>query len=158
MASMPEPSAIAWAGIHHVALVTPDLEATRRFYADVLGMQVGEVRVGGGAIAARHCFVRPGADAATWGVHFFEQPGVALPQWPDGLAGLRSAGYLPGVFQHLAFALPDERAASALRDRLAAAGVGTTPPATLGPIRNVLFLDPHGVLLEATWPTSEGAS
>jgi catechol 2,3-dioxygenase-like lactoylglutathione lyase family enzyme len=39
---------IPWGGIHHIALVTPDLDATRAFYADVLGMQVGEVRVGGG--------------------------------------------------------------------------------------------------------------
>ena len=61
-----------WRGFHHVALVTPDLDETIRFYGDVLGMRVGEVfpateRQG------RHCFVRPG-DAETYGLHFFEQP------------------------------------------------------------------------------------
>lgn len=145
-------SLLPWAGIHHIALVTPDLDVTRAFYGDVLGMHIGEVRVGGGVLPARHCFVRPGADATTWGVHFFEQPGVVLPQYPDGLAGLREAGYLPGAFQHLAFALPDAASAQALCERLAARGFATTPPSTIGSIQNVLFFDPHGVLLEATWP------
>ena len=143
---------IPWAGIHHLALVTPDLDVTRAFFADVLGMHVGEVRVGGGVLPSPHCFVRPGADAATWGVHFFEQPGVALPQYPGGLAGLREAGYLPGAFQHLAFALPDVQHGQGLRARLAVHGVATTPVSTIGPIQNVLFFDPHGMLLEATWP------
>lgn len=149
---MPAPQTVPWAGFHHIALVTPDLDVTAAFYRDVLGMHVGEVLVGGGAIQARHCFVRPGADAATWGLHFFEQPGVELPQYPGGLAGLRAAGYIPGALQHIAFALPDLAAADAFRARLAAHGVETTPPGTIGPIQNVLFFDPHGVLLEATWP------
>lgn len=149
--------AVPWAGFHHIALVTPDLEATIAFYRDVLGMHVGEVLSGGGAIPARHCFVRPGGDVATWGLHFFEQPGVKLPQFPGGLAGLRSAGYLPGALQHVAFALPDVDAADAFRARLAAHGVEATPTSTIGPIQNLLFFDPHGLLLEATWPRPDTA-
>ena len=135
-----------------MALVTPDLDATRAFYGDVLGMPVGEVLEGGGVIAARHCFVRPGGDAAAWGLHFFEQRGVTLPRFPDGLPGLRTAGFLSGALQHVAFALPDAAAGEALRRRLAAHGVEATPTGRVGPLANLLFLDPHGLLLEATWP------
>jgi hypothetical protein len=31
-----------WRGFHHVALVTPDLDATIRFYGGVVGMRVGK--------------------------------------------------------------------------------------------------------------------
>jgi catechol 2,3-dioxygenase-like lactoylglutathione lyase family enzyme len=85
-------------------------------------------------------------------LHFFEQPGVALPQYPGGLNELRAAGYIPGALQHIAFALPSAAAADALRDQLAAHGVEATPTGTIGPIQNLLFFDPHGLLLEATWP------
>nr|MBA3790917.1 VOC family protein [Rubrobacter sp.] len=34
---------IGWQGFHHVALVTADLDATLRFYEDVLGMEAGEI-------------------------------------------------------------------------------------------------------------------
>ena len=54
-----------WRGFHHVALVTPDLEATIRFYGEVLGMRVGEV-VGATERQGCHCFIKPG-DVETWG-------------------------------------------------------------------------------------------
>lgn len=138
-----------WLGFHHVALVTPDLDATVRFYRDVLGMGVGEVRAGGGVLPVRHCFVRPGEQSSTWGLHFFEHPGAEIAQHPQGL---RTHGFIPGALQHVAFALPDARAAERLRERLTRHGVEATPTGTIGPIQNMLFLDNHGILLEATWP------
>ena len=147
---------LPWEGFHHVALVTPDLARTRAFYGDVLGMDIGDVLVGGGVIPARHCFIRPGHDVATWGLHFFEHRDALISTPPGGVTGLREAGFIVGALQHVAFALPDAAAADALRARLAAAGVETTPIGRVGPLSNVLFLDPNGVLLEATWPNSPG--
>lgn len=48
----------AWQGFHHIALVTPDLDAT--IHTEVLSMAVT------GVLAAsdrngRHCFIKPGA-------------------------------------------------------------------------------------------------
>ena len=58
---------------------------------------------------------------------------------------------IPGALQHIAFALPDEEAALALRGRLAAFGIEATPVTNLGPVSNMLFKDNNGLLLEATW-------
>lgn len=135
-----------WHGFHHVALVTPDLDATICFYGEVLGMRVSDVfpateRQG------RHCFIKPGG-AQTDGLHFFEHPDARLFPWPE--ASERFV-VVPGALQHIAFALPDEQAALALRRRLAAFGVEATPVANLGPVSNMLFKDNNGLLLEATW-------
>lgn len=146
-----------WAGIHHVALVTPDLDATIAFYGGVLGMQIGDIRTGGGVLPARHCFIRPGAAAPTWGLHFFEHADATIPQYSGGIAGLREAGFVPGAFQHIAFALPDAAASSSLRQRLEAHGVAATPTGRIGPIENMLFFDNIGLLLEATWPSGAAA-
>ena len=54
--------------------------------------------------------------------------------------------------QHIAFALPDEAAGIELRERLKESGVESTDVGSVGPIRNTLFFDNNGLLLEATWP------
>lgn len=137
-----------WGGFHHVALVTPDLEATIAFYRDVLAMRIGEIREGGGVLAARHCFIRPG-ESATWGLHFFEHRGAEIAQFPEGL---QSREFIPGGLQHIAFALPHAAAGQALRERLEAHEIEATPTGSIGPLQNTLFFDNNGLLLEATWP------
>jgi catechol 2,3-dioxygenase-like lactoylglutathione lyase family enzyme len=72
-----------WRGFHHVALVTPDLDATIALYRDVLGMEIGDVLTMG-TMEARHCFIKPG-DSETWGLHFFEHPDAEVHQYPEGL-------------------------------------------------------------------------
>lgn len=140
--------AARWRGFHHLTLATPDLDATIRFYGDVLGMNVGHV-VGPTKRQGRHCFVRPGEEVETWGLHFFEHPEARLFAWPETFERF---AIVPGALQHVAFALPDEEAALAIRRRLIAFGVEPTPTTDLGPISNMLFRDNNGLLLEATWP------
>jgi hypothetical protein len=57
-----------------------------------------------------------------------------------------------GIVQHIAFSLPHEAAGIELRERLKESGVGSTDVGSAGPIRNTLFFDNNGLLLEATWP------
>ncbi|OTA41789.1 MAG: hypothetical protein A6D92_03830 [Symbiobacterium thermophilum] len=140
---------VPWEGFHHIALVTPDLDTTIHFYGNVLGMQVGEVRAGGGVLPQRHCFIRPGEEAATWGLHFFENPSAQIPRVT--LEELQHGPFVPGALQHIAFALPDAEAAGAPRARLERHGVQATPTGSIGPIQNMLFIDPNGIVLEATW-------
>lgn len=134
-----------WRGIHHVALVTRDLDATAEFYKTVLGMSVGNILTMG-TTQKRHCFIRPG-DTTSWGLHVFEYTEAEIHPYSDGF----TSGFIPGALQHLAFALPSAADGVALRERLLAHGVEVTPINTIGPIQNMLFFDNNGLLLEATW-------
>jgi catechol 2,3-dioxygenase-like lactoylglutathione lyase family enzyme len=148
MATNPAPAietTLAWCGIHHIALATPDLDATMRFYGGVLGMVVSEVfpsREGRG----RHClvFVKPGDDD-TWGLHFFERANGAAATNPA--AG--EPALTEGPLLHIAFRLPDSRSALALRGRLRDHDVVVTEIPELG---SFVFWDIHGMMLEVTWP------
>lgn len=137
-----------WQGFHHVTLLTRDLDATIRFYEDVLGMRARGFDDSGAL--GRHCMVDPGA-GGTRGIHFIEQREADLRTQPGALVGPRP--YLvDGAFQHISFALPDEAAARALQARLRERGVTTTEMIPTGPIGNLMFSDNNGILLEATWP------
>ncbi|MFK9092534.1 VOC family protein [Bacillus salipaludis] len=138
---------VAWRGFHHVALATPNLDETINFYTKVLGMQASEIFPG------RHVFIKPGM-TDSWGIHFFEKKDAQLftfPGAPDPLK-LERNGFAAGFLQHIAFALPNEEFALILKERLGSYGVLTTDITNIGPIRNLLFYDIHGLLLEATWP------
>ena len=134
-----------WRGFHHVAVATPDLAATIHFYTHVLGMEAGPIL---GTSAGTHCFIKPG-ESESWGLHFFEKPDTKIFTDPGLLNGFV---LLPGTMQHIAFALPDEPALQALDGRLQTFGVKTTGLNTIGSIKNILFFDNNGILLEATWP------
>ena len=146
---MPE-NGVVWLGFHHVAMVTRDLEETTRFYGEVLGMSVGDLieRDAQGTVS-RHLFIRPGGDES-WGLHFFESPDAE----PHATGNRIDRDALMGTVgvQHIAFALPDEAAGIELRERLKESGVESTEIGSVGPIRNTLFFDNNGLLLEATWP------
>jgi len=138
-----------WRGIHHIALATANLDATIRFYKDVLGMQVSEIapsKAGRG----RHflVFVKPG-DNDVLGLHFFERS-VSARKVPASLADDTGETLL-----HVALRLLDETAANALRQRLHAAQVSITEIPELG---TFVFSDNNGILLEATWPRDTATS
>jgi catechol 2,3-dioxygenase-like lactoylglutathione lyase family enzyme len=138
----------------HYSIRTADLDASRRFYTEVLGLRVG----------FRPPFPFPGVwlylgdDEADFGVvHLI---GVE-PDGPEGLAqylGHRSTDPLAGTgaLDHIAFLAagwPD------LRARLAARGqdvVERTVP-DLG-LRQVFLTDPSGVTIELNYPADEAAA
>jgi catechol 2,3-dioxygenase-like lactoylglutathione lyase family enzyme len=137
-----------WRGFHHIALVTPDLDATIKFYGDVLGMTIGD-KFPATEQRGAHCFIKPGSTEA-WGIHFFEYPDAEL--FTTSGFGDRFA-FFRGALQHIAFGLPDEATGLALRKRLQSHHIELSPINTLGTLRNFLFTDNNGLLLEATWAT-----
>jgi catechol 2,3-dioxygenase-like lactoylglutathione lyase family enzyme len=146
---------LPWRGFHHVALVTPDLDETISFYQDVVGMQAGEIyqaRQG----KSRHCFIKPGESEA-WGLHFFEDPEAPVSPRLETLS-LQWSAFLPGSLQHIAFALPNEATALTLRERLRERDVAMTEIGAVSTIRNMVFQDNNGILLEAAWPNDANAS
>lgn len=142
----------SWRGFHHLALATAEFDATIRFYRDVLGMQVGNIVAATGQ-RGRHVFIKPGHTDA-WGPHIWEHPQAPRrtppAEWTAETLGAYSFEW--GALNRVAFALPDEHAADALRARLESHGICATPPNSIGPLRNVLFFDNNGIMLEATWP------
>ncbi len=146
-----------WLGFHHVAIVTSDLDATIRFYENLLGMKAGTVYPAT-LRRGRHCFVKPG-DTESWGIHFFEHGDAQIFQSVDALKRLAENRdsvelfqFLPGALQHIAFALQSEADGLALRDKLHTQGIVMTEIYDQGSIRNFIFADNNGIQLEAAWP------
>lgn len=138
--------------LNHVAVRTADLEASRRFYVDVLGLVVGP----------RPDFPFPGlwlytgdssapADAA---VHLI---GVAAAGG-DGLAaylGERAAGGPAGhgALDHVAFFATG---LDSMRERLARLGIAARERTVPGLGLHQLFVDdPNGLVIELNYPARE---
>ena len=139
---------LPWRELHHLALATRDLEATIRFYTDVLGMHAADIAPAN-SLHGRTCTIKPSPNA-TSELHFFEQADAQPIQLhPEMLQRLM----FPTVgVHHIAFALPDAAAGLRLQERLQAAGIPTTPVMDQGDRYNLLFHDNNDLLLEANWP------
>ena len=143
--TFPTETAPAWQGVHHLALVTPDLEATLHFYRDLLGLRL-VARLPPGEGHGRHAILSVGGPGL--GLHFFEEASAQIFTSPEALSRLN---WIPGALQHVALALPDEEAGQALLARLQRLGIQTTEIMDQALTRNFLLLDNIGLLLEVAW-------
>ncbi len=87
------PEAPAWRGINHLALVTPDMDATVRFYAGVLGMRLVATLMAG---PMRHYFFEMAGGNT---VAFFESKGMETFAKPAGEPSARSDPARPPLVQ-----------------------------------------------------------
>ncbi len=134
------PNAPDWRGINHLALVTPDMDETVRFYAGVLGMRlVATVRAG----PMRHYFFEIGPENT---VAFFEIESAETFAKGAGARGERAV-----QLDHISFNVPDELALETLRTRLLAAGSEVTEVVDHDTVRSIYFSDNNGIALEASW-------
>jgi catechol 2,3-dioxygenase-like lactoylglutathione lyase family enzyme len=137
------PAAPRWQGVNHLALVTPDMDTTVRFYTGVLGMPLVMTLMAG---PMRHYFfeIAPHNTLA-----FFEIEGVET-----FAKGAGSPGPYPVQMDHLSLNLESEAALAALGDRLTAAGCEVSELVDHGVLRSIYFTDNNGIALEATsWVT-----
>jgi catechol 2,3-dioxygenase-like lactoylglutathione lyase family enzyme len=130
----------------HYSIRSSDLDASRRFYCEVLGLREG----------SRPLFDFPGAwlylgdDETTYGaVHLIGEDAGSV-----AYLGERATGEGTGAFDHIAFLAagwPEQRA------RCAAHGVAHVERAvpSLG-LFQVFVVDPSGVTVELNYPASEG--
>ncbi len=133
-----------WRGVNHLALVTPDMDATVRFYHGVLGMRVVASLSAG---PMRHYFFEIGAQNT---LAFFEWSGSEV----DTESIAKPAGIpptFPAQFDHLSFNLPDEQALVDLQARLRIYDVEVTEVVDHQIMRSIYFTDPNGIALEASW-------
>ncbi|MCW2723160.1 MAG: hypothetical protein JWN35_81 [Frankiales bacterium] len=135
---------VHWRGVHHLALVTPDMDATVRFWHGVLDARLVTTI---GTPAFRHYFFEVAAGNT---VAFFEYTGQHLDTFakPAGVPYAKAP-----QFDHLSLALPDEDALLRLRDRLKSHGCEVTDVIDHGVLRSIYFSDNNGLALEASWWT-----
>src|SRR3954471_12393978 len=138
------PDRVHWRGVHHLALVTPDMDATVRFWHGVLDARLVTTLA---TPKFKHYFfeVAPGNTVA-----FFEYAGQHLDTFakPAGVPYEKAA-----QFDHLALHLPDEDALLRLRDRLKSHDCEVTDVVDHGTLRSIYFTDPNGIALEASYWT-----
>lgn len=137
---------MGWSGINHLAMVTPDMEATVRFYHDVLGMEL-VATLGNGdpqePYPYRHYFFRMGAGGT---VAFFEWPGIDTGEKKP--AGIPEPGR---EFDHVSFNVDTVDDLLALRTRLVENGYDVTPVIDHTIVYSIYFDDPvNGAALEAS--------
>jgi catechol 2,3-dioxygenase-like lactoylglutathione lyase family enzyme len=140
---------IRWQGGHHLAVVTRDLDATIRFYHGLLSMEL-LAAMAPMPYHGRHCFLRAG----TFLMHFFEDDDARIDAPPPGWER-QVIAFVSGAMQHIALAMDDEAGLLALRERLQAAGVPVTALMDQGPVRQFLFADNNGIIIEANWTPEE---
>jgi catechol 2,3-dioxygenase-like lactoylglutathione lyase family enzyme len=117
-------------GVHHLALLSSDVEATIRFYQDVLEFPLTELFENRDYQGSTHFFFDIGHGNL---LAFFDFPGLDLGPYAEVLGGLH----------HLAISVEPERWAH-LREKLAAAGVPTLEMSG----SSIYFSGPDGERLE----------
>jgi catechol 2,3-dioxygenase-like lactoylglutathione lyase family enzyme len=132
-----------WEGVHHVALVTSDMDATMRFWHEVLGAEIVATQ---STDVHRTYFFRIGESQT---VAFMEYHGVDHERYakPVGFAYP-----LASQFDHLSLNLANEAALSELRTRLIEYGCEVSDVVDSDIARSIYFTDPTGIALAAsTW-------
>ena len=117
-------------GVHHLALLSSDVEATIRFYQDVLEFPLTELFENRDYQGSTHFFFDIGHGNL---LAFFDFPGLDLGPYAEVLGGLH----------HLAISVEPERWEH-LRGKLAAAGVPTQEMSG----SSIYFRGPDGERLE----------
>ena len=132
----------AWRGVNHLALITADMDATVRFYHEVLGARLVATI---GTVDFRHYFFEIGPGHTVAFFAYTDAPSALFAK-PAGVPDPRAV-----QFDHLSLDLADESALASLRARLEAFGCEVTDVIDHGFVRSIYFTDPNGIALEASW-------
>lgn len=129
-------------GINHLAMATGDMDATIRYWRDLLGLRLV---AGLGHPGYRHYFFELTERDM---IAFFEWPGVT--PGPDKDHGAPVQG--PFTFDHISFGLADEDELWTLRDTLEAAGFWVSEVVDHGFIHSLYSFDPNNIAVEFSVP------
>ncbi len=127
-----------YTGIHHLAMVTRDMDLTIRFWRDLLEMRLV---AGLGRPGYRQYFFEI---SPTDMIAFFEWPGVQ--PLPEKDHGFPAKG--PFAFDHIALGVENEDALWELKDRLTAADIWVSEIVDHGIIHSLYTFDPNNIPIE----------
>lgn len=128
-------------GINHLAMATGDMDATIRFWRDLLGMRLV---AGLGEPGYRHYFFEIDTNDM---IAFFEWSKVEpIPQKNHGhpVKG-------PFAFDHVAFGVETQDDLWQLKDKLEAAGFDCSDVIDHGFVHSIYSFDPNGIPIEFSW-------
>ncbi len=131
---------VNYAGANHIEFVTNDMDATVRFYRDVLDMPLVGTMGNNEKLPHRHYFLSIGRGAS---IAFFEWKDAELPPRKD--SGVPASGIR---FDHVAVTVESDADLDELRKRLADTGADVSEIVDHGIVRSVYVTDPNGVSLE----------
>lgn len=131
-----------YTGINHLAMATADMDATIRFWRDLLGLRLV---AGLGRPGYRHYFLEI---SPTDMLAFFEWPGVEPIAPKDH--GVPVKG--PFAFDHLSIGVRDRNDLWDVKDRLEAAGFWVSEVIDHGFIFSVYSFDPNNIAIEFSCP------
>jgi len=123
-------------GLHHVTLISGDLDRTTSFYRDLLGLTLVEQTMNDDDPDSRHLYFGDPHGTPGTLVSFLEYP--ALAHGPVGA----------GNTHHLAFAVESGEEQVAWRDYLENHGVQCTDVFDRGAMCSIYLRDPDGHILE----------
>lgn len=130
-----------YSGINHLAMATGDMDATIRFWRDLLGMRLV---TGLGKPGYRHYFFEiSGADM----IAFFEWPEVEPVRMKDH--GFPVRGQV--AFDHVSIGVATREDLWDVKARLEAAGFEPSEVVDHGFIHSVYAFDPNNVPIEFSW-------
>lgn len=133
---------IRFTGINHLAMVTGDMDATIRFWRDLLGMRLV---AGLGRPGYRHYFFEvSGHDLLA----FFEWPGVEKSALKDH--GVPVKG--PFSFDHVSFEVESDGDLWELKDKLEASDIWVSEVIDHGFIHSIYTFDPNNIAIEFSAP------
>src|SRR5438128_11085345 len=119
-------------GIHHLALISSDIERTIKFYSEVLGFPLVELFENRDLASSTHWFHDIGHGNL---LAFFDFPEDPMPPTCESVGGMH----------HVAISVAPEQFA-AIRERLATRGVANLGPAQV--TESLYIRDPDGALIE----------
>ena len=134
-----------YTGINHLAMATGDMDATVRFWRDLLGMRMV---AGLGRPGYRHYFFEiSGHDM----IAFFEWDGVDKGELKDH--GVPVKG--PFTFDHVSIEVESDDDLWEIKDKLEAAEIWVSEVIDHGFIHSVYAFDPNNIPIEFSAPVSE---
>ena len=135
---------VTYTGINHLAMVTGDMNATIRFWRDLLGMRLV---AGLGNSGYRHYFFEITEHDM---IAFFEWPDIQ--KGPDKDHGAPIQGSV--VFDHISFEVEDDDDLWELKDKLEAAGFWVSEIVDHGFIHSLYTFDPNNIAIEFSAPVA----
>lgn len=132
----PEPRRLRIAGLHHITVISSDLDRTAAFYRDVLGLSLLEAGMNDDDPSARHFFFGAADGAPGTIISAFE-----YPRMEAGTVGV-------GSTHHFALCVESEEELEGWRGWLESRGVPCTEVLDRRHFKSVYLRDPDGHIVE----------